>query len=258
MNKFHQLSTDKFKPLSYDNTYLFNLYDKVLNFIKARIGHKYGHILAKPVQRGYEIEWFSPFQDLHDVSEKKNKAALLQYFEFQDLLNKQVEQLSGSNEPDAKNWASLLTKVFDKQNNVIFSNGKDISVIWGWEFENNTIHRPNFGDFSEDENETEVNENAEVEKSENTALPEESENKNEVTEPEPGPKLKHEPVEQEKEEEFFLFTDDETEQEPKPEPKSKKSFLEFLKEFSAKYCWLLLLLLVLCVIIFFLKSLMYN
>ena len=86
MNKFHQISTDKFKPLSYDNTYLFNHYDKVLNFIKARIGHKYGHILAKPVQRGYEIEWFSPFNGLHDVSEKNNKAALLQYFEFQDLM----------------------------------------------------------------------------------------------------------------------------------------------------------------------------
>lgn len=258
MNKFHQLSTDKFKPLSYDNTYLFNHYDKVLNFIKARIGHKYGHILAKPVQRGYEIEWFSPFNGLHDVSEKKNKAALLQYFEFQDLLNKQVEQLSGSNDPDAKNWASLLTKVFDKENNVIYSNGKDISVIWGWEFENNTIHRPIFGDFSDDENESESEEKPEVVELKDADLPEESENKNQFMEPEPVPELKNEPEEQEKEEELFFITDDENEQKPEPEPKNKKGYIEFLKEFAARYWWLLVLLLALCVFVFFLKSFMYN
>ena len=256
MNKFHQISTDKFKPLSYDNTYLFNHYDKVLNFIKARIGHKYGHILAKPVQRGYEIEWFSPFNGLHDVSEKNNKAALLQYFEFQDLLNKQVEQLSVSNDPDAKNWASLLTKVFDKENNVIYSNGKDISVIWGWEFENNTIHRPTFGDFSDEENESESEGMTEAEELKDTALPEEPENKNEAIEPEP--KLKPEPEEQEPEENLFFITDDEVDQEPEPETDDKKGFIEFLKEFAARYWWLLVLLLVLCVFVFFLKSLMYN
>lgn len=249
------MSTDSFVPLSHDNTYLFNHYDKIPNFIKARLGHKYANILAKPVQRNYNIEWFSPFSGLKDISKSKEDAALRQYFEFQDVLKTQLEQLSTSTDADTRNWASLLEKVFDKESNIIYSNGKDISVIWGWAFENNTIHRPAFADLKQEEKPT-IEEAAETVETPigNNLVDTPIEEK--VTEP---PIEETEPDINEPEDEIedvFIFEEEETEEELiEPE---KKGFLEFLKEFAARYWWWLVVLLVLCVLVFLVKSLIYH
>ena len=41
MQKFHQISTDQYVPLSHINSYLFNHYEKVHNFIKTKIDSQY-------------------------------------------------------------------------------------------------------------------------------------------------------------------------------------------------------------------------
>ena len=86
MQKFHQISTDQYVPLSHDNSYLFNHYEKVHNFIKTRIDPQYKNILAKPIKHNYEIEWFSPFPDLIETTENQ-QLALHQYWDFQDKLS---------------------------------------------------------------------------------------------------------------------------------------------------------------------------
>lgn len=237
MNKFYTLTTDTFVPISHDNKHLFNTYELVNNFIRTRISNKYRNILAKPILQNYVVNWFSPYQGLQETVDIQ---AQRQYFAFRDELEQHIGQLLQSNDPNNKNWAGLLQKVFSQEDNKLFSNGKDICIVWGWQFNNDKIQRPTIQEESEPLLEPEP---------EPETLP-----KPEVA-PEPSPKLEPEP---------------EPEPEPLPEPEpviafeseavvpeKKRGFLEFLKEFAATYWWLLIVLLVLICIVFFYKSLIF-
>lgn len=146
MNKFHHIPTDTFVPISHDNSYLFNHYERVANFLAFNLDRNYKNILAKPVQNGYMFDWFSIYDNLANIN-AKNKAesdiVLVKYWEFIELLNAKINQLSSSNDDNNKNWAILLAKVFNHKDNFIFSNGKDICIVWGWKFDNNENSKAN-------------------------------------------------------------------------------------------------------------------
>ena len=215
MNKFYTLTTDTFVPISHDNKHLFNTYELVNNFIRTRISNKYRNILAKPILQNYVVNWFSPYQGLQETVDIQ---AQRQYFAFRDELEQHIGQLLQSNDPNNKNWAGLLQKVFSQEDNKLFSNGKDICIVWGWQFNNDKIQRPTIQEESEPLLEPEP-------------------------EPEPEPLPEPEPV--------IAF-------EPEAVvPEKKRGFLEFLKEFAATYWWLLIVLLVLICIVFFYKSLIF-
>lgn len=249
MYKFYQLSTEKYKPLSFDNTYLFNQYDKVQNFIKTRIGSEYKNLLAKPVKHGFEIEWYSPFLDLNEITHEDN-ILLQQYWHFKDKLEEQIQMISSSNDEDAQNWITLLGLVFEPKNNVIYSNGSDFCIIWGWVFENNSIQRPMLGEFISDHPSSQENEL--IDTSENV-----DEHKNEPVESDSIPEINEEPITEdpflqkpEKVEDFFIENDIIEDEVLEP----KKSFLDFLKDFAAKYWWLLVVLLILIVLVYLFKT----
>lgn len=237
MNKFHQIPTDKFVPISHDNSYLFNHYDKVANFLAFNLEKNYKNILAKPVQNGYMFDWFSVHENLKNINEKESnetEIGLSKYWEFIDIINAKILKLSNSNDEDNKNWANLLTKVFNKQDNFVFSNGNDICIVWGWKFDNNENYKPNF-----------------VAKSNPISPIEES------FESQPTPILQNfieeENVEELVEEEEEILQDNLEE-----EITEKTSFLEFLKWFASNYWWLLLILIGLILITFFVKSIIYS
>jgi hypothetical protein len=239
MNKFHQIPTDKFVPISHDNSYLFNHYDKVANFLAFNLENNYKNILAKPVQNGYLFDWFSVHENLVNINER-NKAEmdtmLLQYWVFIDIVNAKIQQLSNSNDENNKNWANLLTKVFNRQDNFIFSNGKDICIVWGWKFDNNELYRPN------------------ILKTPNTFLyPDrnavstdiptgnksyENESVNNFQEP----TIEEESIKEDPIDEIKIIEEIETN-------KEHFSFLEFLKWFASKYWWFLLIILGLIIVV---------
>ena len=232
MNKFHQIATDTFVPISHDNSYLFNHYDKVANFLAFNLEKNYKNILAKPVQNGYSFDWFSNYENLKNIKEltkSKSEIELIKYWEFIDVINFKISQLADSNDDNNKNWAELLSKVFDHQNNFIFSNGTDICIVWGWKFDNNQNYKPNFA--------AKTNPIAPI------TEPLESQ-------PIPTPQnvLENEYVEEHVEEEEIQK--DNLEEEIIEET----SFLEFLKWFASNYWWLLWLLTALIAFVFFIKS----
>ena len=241
MQKFHQISTDQYVPLSHDNSYLFNHYEKVHNFIKLKIDSQYKNILAKPIKHNYEVEWFSPFPDLRETTENQ-QLALHQYWDFQDKLSKQLDVLSNNKDEDKKNWISLLKTVFNPENNIIFNNDSNISIIWGWKFENNSIQRPQLADPTNPSNQI-INEPDIIETDgdlDDGGL---------IDEPEPI-------IEEEKE--VFIFENAHQEDnEPEPIIEEKGSFLEFLKEFAGKYWWLLVVLLSIIVLVYLFKTINY-
>ena len=248
MQKFHQISTDQYVPLSHDNSYLFNHYEKVHNFIKLKIDSQYKNILAKPIKHNYEVEWFSPFPDLRETTENQ-QLALHHYWDFQDKLSKQLDVLSNNKDEDKNNWISLLKTVFNPENNIIFNNDSDISIIWGWKFENNNIPKPLLADSTNLSNQF-INEPSITEPDEDKNNADDN-GRGIINVPEPEPK-----IEEEKEE--FIFEDNfQKDNHEIEEEEEKGGFLEFLKEFAGKYWWLLVVLLSLIVLVYFIKTINY-
>ena len=235
MFKFHQIPTDTFVPISHDNSYLFNHYDKVANFLAFNLEKNYKNILAKPVQNGYAFDWFSIYENLKSIDEKakiESEQALVKYWEFMDIINLKIGQLLSSNDDNNKNWADLLTKVFDHKNNFIFSNGNELCIIWGWKFDNNQNYKPNF-----------VSQNNSI-----PAVPQ---------------TLESEPAIAQQDDVVDVAIDESPEEEIQPDELDaeiieKPSFLEFLKWFASNYWWLLWLLITLVALVFFIKSLAFK
>ena len=246
MQKFHQISTDQYVPLSHDNSYLFNHYEKVHNFIKTRIDSQFKNILAKPIKHNYEVEWFSPFPNLIETTDNQ-QLALHQYWDFQDKLSKQLDVLSINKDEDTKNWISLLKTVFNPENNIIFNNDSNISIVWGWKFENNNIQKPLLADSTNLSNKV-FNEPIIIEP--DGDIISEDDNGDLINESKP------ESINEENEDSIFKedFQDVENEIEKIEE---KEDFLEFLKEFAGKYWWLLVVLLSLIVLVYFIKTINY-
>ncbi len=257
MNKFHLIPTDKFVPISHDNSYLFNHYNKVANFLAFNLENNYKNILAKPVQNGYTIEWFSVFNDLKDLKEYEkdlSEKALSEYWNFTGVINAKISELQNSNNENNKNWAGLLKKVFHHNDNFIFFNGSNICIIWGWKFENTENYVPSFlqpqSPGLDPEN---ANKQTSGDENLNDEAPPEIEE--EIIEEPKIPEVEEqedEPVE-EVEEEIIVeeIIDEEL-------PEEKEGFLEFLKWFSAKYWWLLILLVSLIMIVLTIKTLNLN
>ena len=262
MNQFFTLYTDTFVPISYGGKRLFNTYELVNNFIRTRISPTYKNILAKPILRDYEVNWYSPFEGLHETVDV---AAQRKYFAFKDELQQHIENFICSTDPNAHYWVGLLEKVFEQENNRLFTNGLDICVVWGWEFNNYQIQRPDVDDINSNQKEASEGvvspvvpildpfaseEEVPTQQSEllQETLPlpeEEGEEKEEETAGE----------DKKPKEEFssILYEEDEEES-----FKSKnRSFGEFVKEFAATYWWLLVVLLAVISMVFFIKSLIY-
>lgn len=246
MVKFYEISTDQFKPLSHDNQYLFNRYEQVANFLAKYLDKSYKDILARPIQKGYVVEWYSQFEDLKDV---RNETALAisgyhLYYQFLEALELKIEELSKSKDVDNQDWAKILTHIFNEKDNFIFCNGEEIAIVWGWGFNNNKIYKPDLETVAHPPNIIPEDEEIPV-------PPIESNPPNEdVVEDNPF-------IEEEPEEEII---EEEIEEETEPEdiqPKENK-FLEFLKWFASKYWWLLIVLITLIAFVFTLKAIKYS
>lgn len=238
MNKFHQIPTDTFVPISHDNSYLFNHYDRIANFLAFNLEKNYKNILAKPVQNGYMFDWFSVYDNLVNNNQKSKEEAeneLVKYWEFMEVINAKINQLSHSNDENNKNWANLLTKVFNQKDNFIFSNGNNICIVWGWKFDNNEIYKPNISKkpsiYSNPDSDEAIDENPVINSNQEI---------NSTSDLEEAIQEQVYPIEE-------IINVEKVDNE-------KFSFLEFLKWFASKYWWLLWLLTSLIALVFFIKT----
>ncbi len=251
MNKFHQIPTDTFVTISHENSYLFNHYDNVANFVAFNLEKNYKNILAKPVQIGYVFDWFSVYENLKNINDqdtKETEEGLLKYWELIEVINTKILKLSNSNDENDKNWASLLTKVFNRHDNFVFSNGNDICIVWGWKFNNNEIYRPNI---SKSPNKfLNPDRNAASTDSLIKNSPQEIELINDFIEP----IIENKPIEEEEEN----IEEVQTQEIPEDILTEESSFLEFLKWFASKFWWFLLVLTIMIILVFFYKTLKFN
>src|SRR5690606_11130675 len=225
---------------------------KVANFLAFNLERNYKSVLAKPVQNGYTIEWFSNYYDLKDVKEfdkDLSEKALSEYWNFIGVINAKVNELQNTNNENHKNWSGLLQKVFHHNDNFRFFNGSNICIIWGWKFENTENYVPNYlkPQVPDTEEDIKIPDTSGIE---NSQAPFDIEEEEEIKEP-------NIPVEEdfddeplnEREELVLEDIDDEE------IPDEKEGFLAFLKWFASKYWWSLILLMILIMIVLFFKTL---
>jgi hypothetical protein len=250
MYKFHHIPTDKYQPISHDNSYLFTHYDKVSNFLSRNLEKNYKSILAKPIQSGFSFDWFSVFeglQDINDLDPTFKEAGLVSYWQFKTDLNSRIKDFSNSTDEDQRNWASLLSKVFNENDNYIFSNRNEIVVVWGWKFDNVEIYKPNL---VSGQMPSPAASNSATAKEELEVSPENISTSTEIDDP-----ILDSTYDDEISDEYIVRSPDTVEPEKENNKIDKLSFLGFLKWFAGTYWWLLWLLTFLTALVFTIKAL---
>lgn len=256
MEKFHQIATEQYIPISHDKSFLFDLFDKISNFLAFNLNSEknFRNILAKPVKNNYHIDFYSAYPNLINIETVENKnTILIEYWDLLNLISEKIDSLKASKDENNKEWANILSLVFNDKNNIIFSNGTNFCIVWGWEFENKNNYKPIIDNNPrvEEQNSIKADPNGipvsepiteSIEVDNETDVPSEVFNEKEIDDTKS-------PIDEPEEIEPEVVAEIET-QEP-------NSFLEFLKWFASNYWWLLLLLTTLIIIVFFIKSLKY-
>jgi hypothetical protein len=269
MNEFFILYNDEYKAISYDKKYLYLEFRKIKNllvkFVKeGRLSPQYKDILAAPEVKSINgknaIVWMSDFENLKKFQDHPNDDAYVNYQDFKAEINVVLKDFENSKDENIKNWYHILSSVFDESNCFLFHNGKDICLIWGWEFDNQINYKPNFGK----RNESIMYSDSEIQSS-----PADPINENEIS----GDKTDDSSNEKElllKEfENNISDIEEETEQksiieeipndegvyiEDEERNKKENKFLQFLKWFARKFWWLLFLLLLLIILLLILNN----
>ena len=138
MNQFYQITSNHFKPISFNNEMVYLQYDSLRGLIERNFKSEYHEILAKPFVSGNNINWYSlqntKFSPLDFFSKADKTTALIKYNQFVDEVQVFANTLKESADIDKITWGNLLGQAFNRNNNIVFSDGKDIVLLWGWNF----------------------------------------------------------------------------------------------------------------------------
>lgn len=138
MNKFTTISTKDYTPLSYKEEYFHNKYELIQSFISEKIGEDLSNLLAMPVIKERDVEWYTKserkFKRVSEFPKSEQDKILSIYWEIISKINDLCTSFSSSNSFDKKRWAKLVNDVFNSNNNIVFSDGENIVLLWGWKF----------------------------------------------------------------------------------------------------------------------------
>ena len=270
MKKIFTISGEQYVPISSGKNYIFRQYDSIYSFLKRNFKDEIATLLCKPIQSGESVVFYTDkqgdFRPIDDFSIEQKKQLLIQYNSIVHAVHIKCKTYKLSDDIDYSNWAETLTLVFDHDSNMLFSDGKELVIVWGWKFRLKSTNFLPFEAFSfalvDDDNQEELND------LDNEGIPEEPEVRETeglVEEPEP-------PISQEMDGETTTNgnhedLEEESEEIVEPEPQSiippildqpktpiindKHWFLKFLdaiERFAKRFWWLLIILL--CIILF--------
>ena len=156
MNQFYNTSFNHYKPILHNNEMVCLKYDSINSFFEQNLDNNYNNYLAKPFISNNNINWYTPKSgkftplDFHSKFEKNN--ALIKYNQFLDKINTLANDLINSSDKDKILWGNLLLQVFNINNNIVFTNGDDIVILWGWVFNSadENIYTPEINKIKDD------------------------------------------------------------------------------------------------------------
>mgnify|MGYP000667443184 CR=1 FL=1 len=136
MPRFYNISTTDFRPISFENVYLYGEYKKIKNFLVSNNQQELLKVLAVPSYKNNNIEWSANTNDeirkLDQYSQTQQDKILSQYNEFLNLYNSFINNLRSSKNQDNKNWGELLFSLIEGTANELFFDGENIFITWGW------------------------------------------------------------------------------------------------------------------------------
>jgi len=141
MTVIYKIDTDKFEPNSHGSNYLYDQFDRIQSFLNKQNNELYNNLLAKPVLSNNQVLWYAnfsqPFSRITELSQQEQIEIKAKYWEVRQHIDNEIQKLSLSKDSEKQNWGNLLKDVFNEDDNVILSDGKDWCLLWGWKFRNN-------------------------------------------------------------------------------------------------------------------------
>ena len=136
MTRFYNISTTEFRPISFENVYLYAEYNKIKNFLISNNQQELLKVLAVPSYKKNNIEWSAntnnEIKKLDKYSKTQKDKILSQYNEILNLYNSFINNLRSSKNQDNKNWGELLFSLIEGTANELFYDGENIFITWGW------------------------------------------------------------------------------------------------------------------------------
>jgi subtilisin family serine protease len=161
MNKFTAISTKDYVPLSHKEEYFHNKYELIQSFLEKEFGENFANILALPQIKNREVDWHSKYKTrlkrVTEFSKAEQEQILNIYWEKINTIKALSSSFQNSNSDEKKRWANLLDDVFNSNNNIVFSDGENIVLLWGWKFnasEENYVPPPIISPINETEDHT--------------------------------------------------------------------------------------------------------
>jgi hypothetical protein len=138
MNIIHSFETKDYKPISSGSFYLYNQYERIQGFLRKQLGESYANLLAKPVHKDGQVDWYGPFPDrlprIAELPQSIQENILNDYWSIIHHVLKRADELLSSSNKDHNTWGTLLKEIFNSDKNIILSDGNTWILIWGWEF----------------------------------------------------------------------------------------------------------------------------
>jgi len=136
MIRFYNISTTEFRPISFENVYLYAEYNKIKNFLISNNHQELLKVLAVPSYKKNNIEWSAisnnEIKKLDEYSKTQQDKILSQYNEFLNSYNSFINNLRSSKNQDNKNWGELLFSLIEGTANELFFDGENLFITWGW------------------------------------------------------------------------------------------------------------------------------
>ena len=140
MRRIFTISTKEFQPISYQGNYLHNNYDNLVSFLKIKLKNEKNR-LAKPVQKDDKsFDFFgdfkSPLKRISTFDQSTQDELLNSYNDYLSKVENISNRLIRSKNKDEQDWGEILKSVFNRDDNIIISDGNDWILVWGWSFRN--------------------------------------------------------------------------------------------------------------------------
>ena len=140
MRNIFTISTKEFQPISFGGNYLHDNYDNLVSFLKLKFKDEKQR-LAKPIQKDEKsFDFFGdfkkPLKRISTYDKSIQDEILLSYNEYLEKVGKLSKRLTRSDNKDEQDWGAILKCVFNRDDNIIISDGQDWILVWGWSFRN--------------------------------------------------------------------------------------------------------------------------
>ena len=132
--QFYSLNKEEYKAISFEKGYLCDQYEALNSFLKLHFDASAHKILGKPINTQDSINWYTNSNKTFRQLDSNDNEHLKKYNAFLYDIQRKCIQLESDEDADTRSWALLLKEVFNLDNNIVFTDGENLIIVWGYKF----------------------------------------------------------------------------------------------------------------------------